>query len=212
MHTSTLPTRISSPRSEHQADHDHRRQPPWWRLQVRKFIETRRESMSGRYPCVVEPHEPCRMHSPSKAYTWSKGQGDLHSWRASSRPSTTGRPGHFMPGASEQLLYIPGVGMAIFATQAKRVTDEMFIGAGQRWRIRCRPTCSSRVSCTRAGSNILETEIQTDRASAKTCFRLRPGRVPRPPTWLRSSRACLHRPAYRTAGQPGSAQSLEDVL
>jgi len=35
--------------------------------------------------------------------------------------------------------HIPAVGMAIFATQAKRVTDEMFIEAGQAVGIKCRP-------------------------------------------------------------------------
>jgi len=43
-----------------------------------------------------------------------EGQGDLHSWRAVTRPSTTTVSS---PGASEPSIY-SAVGMAIFATQA----------------------------------------------------------------------------------------------
>ena len=37
----------------------------------------------------------------------------------------------FLPGQANNFYIFPAVGMAIFATQAKRVTDEMFIEAGQ---------------------------------------------------------------------------------
>ena len=37
----------------------------------------------------------------------------------------------FLPGQANNFYIFPAVGMAIFATQAKRVTDQMFIEAGQ---------------------------------------------------------------------------------
>ena len=38
----------------------------------------------------------------------------------------------FLPGQANNFYIFPAVGMAIYATQAKRVTDEMFIEAAQR--------------------------------------------------------------------------------
>jgi malic enzyme len=44
----------------------------------------------------------------------------------------------FLPGQASNFYIFPAIGMAIYATQAKRVTDEMFIEAAKPLRIRCR--------------------------------------------------------------------------
>jgi len=88
------------------------------------------------------------MHEPEQAYNWSKGKAIYAAGVQFAPVHYDGQT--FLPGQANNFYIFPAVGMAIFATQAKRVTDEMFIEAGQApWRIRCRPSCSSRVSCTR---------------------------------------------------------------
>jgi len=74
----------------------------------------------------------------------------------------------FLPGQANNFYIFPAVGMAIFATQAKRVTDEMFIQAGQAGLL------------YPLQSNILETEIQTAARVAKPVFDSGPVRIPRP--------------------------------
>src|SRR5262249_17041109 len=71
-------------------------------------------------------HAEC---TPQQAYNWSKG-------RALYAAGVPFPPVHyngqtFLPGQANNFYIFPAVGMAIFATQAKRVTDEMFIEAGQ---------------------------------------------------------------------------------
>src|SRR5258706_6563253 len=71
-------------------------------------------------------HAEC---TPEQAYTWSKG-------KAIYAAGVQFEPVHFkgqtfLPGQANNFYIFPAVGMAIFATQAKRVTDEMFIEAGQ---------------------------------------------------------------------------------
>ncbi len=86
--------------------------------------------------------------------------------------------------------------MAIFATQAKRVTNEMFIEAGQ--------AVADQVPCEllKQGllyplqSNILETEIQTAARVAKLVFDSGLARVGRPDDIVAFIRHHVYKPEY----------------
>jgi malate dehydrogenase (oxaloacetate-decarboxylating)(NADP+) len=70
--------------------------------------------------------------------------------------------------------------MAIFATQASRVTDEMFIEAAASIADQVAPELLERGLLYPLQANILETEIQTAARVAKLVFDSNLARVPRP--------------------------------
>src|SRR5262249_12324303 len=67
--------------------------------------------------------------TPEQPYPWSKGKAIYAAGVQSPPVRYNGQT--FLPGQANNFYIFPAVGMAIFATQAKRVTDEMFIEAGQ---------------------------------------------------------------------------------
>src|SRR5262249_61570825 len=69
-------------------------------------------------------HAEC---TPEQAYTWSKGKAIYAAGVQFPPVHVNGRT--FLPGPANNFYIFPAVGMAIFATQASRVTDEMFIEA-----------------------------------------------------------------------------------
>ena len=71
-------------------------------------------------------HAEC---TPEQAYEWSQGKAIYAAGVQFAPVHYNGRT--FLPGQANNFYIFPAVGMAIFATQSKRVTDEMFIEAGQ---------------------------------------------------------------------------------
>jgi malate dehydrogenase (oxaloacetate-decarboxylating)(NADP+) len=64
-----------------------------------------------------------------EAYTWSNGQAVFAS--GSPFPPVAFKDRTFVPGQGNNVYIFPAMGMAVFATQAKRVTQEMFIVAAR---------------------------------------------------------------------------------
>jgi malate dehydrogenase (oxaloacetate-decarboxylating)(NADP+) len=64
-----------------------------------------------------------------EAYTWSKGKAVFAS--GSPFPPLTVGAKHFVPGQGNNVYIFPAMGIAIYATEARRVTDEMFIVAAK---------------------------------------------------------------------------------
>src|ERR1700739_3814425 len=71
-------------------------------------------------------HAEC---TPEQAYAWSKGKAIYAAGVQFPPVHYNGQT--FLPGQANNFYIFPAIGMAVFATQAKRVTDEMFIEAGQ---------------------------------------------------------------------------------
>jgi malate dehydrogenase (oxaloacetate-decarboxylating)(NADP+) len=86
--------------------------------------------------------------------------------------------------------------MAIFATQAKRVTDEMFIEAGQAVADQVPPELLNQGLLYPLQSNILETEVQTAARVAKLVFDSGLARVERPRDMVAFIREHVYQPQY----------------
>jgi len=64
-----------------------------------------------------------------EAYTWSQGRAVFAS--GSPFPPVTVNGHRFVPGQGNNVYIFPAMGMAVYATEARRVTDEMFIVAAK---------------------------------------------------------------------------------
>src|SRR6516225_7946449 len=141
--------------------------------------------------------------TPEQAYTWSKGKAI---YAAGVQYPPVHYDGHtFLPGQANNFYIFPAVGMAIFATQAKRVTDEMFIEAGQAVADQVPTELLKQGLLYPLQSNILETEIQTAARVAKLVFDSTLARVERPADDMVSFiRRYVYKPEYSTTATAGT--------
>jgi malate dehydrogenase (oxaloacetate-decarboxylating)(NADP+) len=137
-------------------------------------------------------HAEC---TPEQAYTWSKGKAIYAAGVQFEPVHYNGQT--FLPGQANNFYVFPAVGMAIFATQAKRVTDEMFIEAGQAVADQVPSELLNQGLLYPLQSNILEIEIQTAARVAKLVFDSGLARVERPNDMVAFIRAHVYKPGYK---------------
>jgi malate dehydrogenase (oxaloacetate-decarboxylating)(NADP+) len=136
-------------------------------------------------------HAEC---TPEQAYTWSKGKAIYAAGVQFPPVHLNGKT--FLPGQANNFYIFPAIGMAIFATQASRVTDEMFIEAAGAVADQVPPDLLKQGLLYPLQSDILETEIQTAARVAKLVFDSGLARVNRPADMVAFIRAHVYRPEY----------------
>ncbi|MFP5228674.1 MAG: NAD-dependent malic enzyme [Acidobacteriota bacterium] len=136
-------------------------------------------------------HAEC---TPEQAYTWSNGKAIYAAGVQFAPVHLNGLT--FLPGQANNFYIFPAVGMAIFATQARRVTDEMFIEAGQAVADQVPPDLLKQGLLYPLQANILEIEIQTAARVARLVFDAGLARVERPADMIAFIRKHVYKPVY----------------
>ena len=144
-------------------------------------------------------HAEC---TAEQAYTWSKGKAIYAAGVQFAPVPLNGQT--FLPGQANNFYIFPAIGMAIFATQASRVTDEMFIEAARAVADQVPSDLLNQGLIYPLQSNILETEIQTAARVTKLVFDSGLARVPRPADMVSFIREHVYKPAYARQTAPKS--------
>jgi malate dehydrogenase (oxaloacetate-decarboxylating)(NADP+) len=149
-------------------------------------------------PIIFALSNPTEKHEclPSDAYLWSEGKAVYASGVQFPPVHFNGQT--YLPSQANNLYIFPAVGMAIYATNAKRVTDEMFIEAAH--------AVADQVTAEQLGlgmlfppqSHILEVEIRTAARVAKLVFDAGLARVDRPAEMEAFIRQHVYTPDYPT--------------
>jgi malate dehydrogenase (oxaloacetate-decarboxylating)(NADP+) len=132
--------------------------------------------------------------SAEEAYKWSQGKAIYAAGVQFPPVQYDGKT--FLPGQANNFYVFPAVGLAIFATNTNRVTDEMFIEAAKATADQVTDQQREMGMMFPPQSNVLETEIRTAERVAKIIFDRDLARVERPTdinTWLRER---LYKPEY----------------
>jgi malate dehydrogenase (oxaloacetate-decarboxylating)(NADP+) len=137
-------------------------------------------------------HAEC---TAEQAYTWSKGKAIYAAGVQFPPVHLNGQT--FLPGQANNFYIFPAIGMAVFATQASRVTDEMFIEAAGGVADQVASDLLNQGLLYPLQSGILETEIQTAARVAKLVFDSGLARVSRPADTVAFIREHVYKPEYK---------------
>jgi malate dehydrogenase (oxaloacetate-decarboxylating)(NADP+) len=148
-------------------------------------------------PIIFALSNPIEKHEclPDQAYAWSRGKA-IYAGGVQFPPVHL--DGHtFLPSQANNLYIFPAVGMAIYATNAKRATDEMFIEAAHAVADQVTPEQLKLGMLFPPQSNILEVEVQTAARVAKLVFDSGLARVDRPANLEKFIRQHVYKPEYQ---------------
>jgi malate dehydrogenase (oxaloacetate-decarboxylating)(NADP+) len=132
--------------------------------------------------------------TPEQAYTWSKGKAIYAAGVQFPPVQVNGKT--YLSGQANNFYIFPAIGMGVFATQASRVTDEMFIEAARAVADQVPSDLLKQGLLYPLQSNILETEIQTAARVAKVVFDSKLARVDRPTDMVAFIREHVYKPEY----------------
>jgi malate dehydrogenase (oxaloacetate-decarboxylating)(NADP+) len=172
---------------------------------TQKVIETM--SRINERPVVLALSNPTEHAecTAEQAYTWSKGKAIYAAGVQFPPVHLDGRT--LVPGQANNFYIFPAVGMAIYATEASRVTDEMFIEAAAGVADQVSPDLLKQGLLYPLQANILETEIQTAARVAKLVFDSGLARVPRPADLVAFIRGHVYKPEYPALAATKAAQA-----
>lgn len=130
---------------------------------------------------IIFPYSNPTSHSEctaEEAYKWSEGRAVF----ASGSPFPPVKYGNqtFVPGQGNNVYIFPAMGMAVYATQAKRVTDEMFITAAKALAEQVSPSDLAMGLVYPPQSEILKTSLHIAEKVAEVIFAKNLAGVPKP--------------------------------
>ena len=168
------------------------------RLFSREVVEAM--SRHNDRPIIFALSNPIEHHEclPEQAYAWSGGKA-IYAGGVQFPP--VHRDGQtFLPSQANNLYIFPAVGLAIHATNATRITDQMFIEAAHAVADQVTPEQLKLGMLFPPQSNILEVEVKTAARVAKLVFDAGLARVDRPADMEAFIRRHLYKPEYQTLG------------
>ena len=148
-------------------------------------------------PIIFALSNPIAKHEclPEEAYAWSGGKA-VYAGGVQFPPVHLGGK-TYLPSQANNLYIFPAVGMAIYATQAKRVTDAMFIEAAHAVADQVTPEQLKLGMLFPPQSNMLEVEIKTAARVAQLGFEEGLAGAQRPEDCEAFIRSHLYKPEYR---------------
>ena len=165
------------------------------RLFSREVVEAM--SRLNERPVIFALSNPIEHHEclPEQTYEWSRGKA-IYAGGVQFPPVHLGGQ-VFLPSQANNLYIFPAVGMAIYTTNAKHVTDAMFIEAAHAVADQVTPDQLKLGMLFPPQSNILEVEVQTAARVAKLVFDSDLARVDRPADMEALIRRHVYKPEYR---------------
>jgi malate dehydrogenase (oxaloacetate-decarboxylating)(NADP+) len=146
---------------------------------------------------IIFPYSNPTSHSEctaEEAYTWSQGRAVF----ASGSPFAPVRVGQttFVPGQGNNVYIFPAIGMAVYATKAKRVTDEMLIAAARAVADAVSQTELDMGLIYPPQAQLLETELLAAERVAEVVFRQGLAGVKMPADLRSFIRQAAYKPSY----------------
>jgi malate dehydrogenase (oxaloacetate-decarboxylating)(NADP+) len=129
-----------------------------------------------------------------EAYQWSKGRAIFAS--GSPYPPVEIEGHTLVPGQGNNVYIFPAMGMAVFATEATRVTDEMFIVAAKAVAEQVTQDSLDKGLIYPPQSRIFEASLHVATRVAEYIFDKKLAGVPRPKDITAHIRSCAYRPVY----------------
>ena len=164
------------------------------RLFSREVVEAM--ARCSERPIIFALSNPTEHHEclAEEAYTWTEGKAVYAGGVQLPPVHLDGQT--YLPSQANNLYIFPAVGMAIYATNAKLVTDDMFIEAAQAVADQVTPEQLRLGMLFPPQSNILEVETKTAVRVAELIFNRGLARVPRPKDVLALIESHAYQPNY----------------
>ena len=148
---------------------------------------------------IIFPYSNPTSHSEctaEEAYRWSEGRAIFSS--GSPFPPVRFGDRTFVPGQGNNVYIFPAIGLAVYATQAKRVTDEMFIAAARAVAEQVTPAELDVGLIYPPQSAIFDTELHAAARVAGVIFARNLARAERPASIEEFIRQKVYKPTYQT--------------
>jgi len=147
---------------------------------------------------IIFPYSNPTSHSEctaQEAYKWSEGRAIFASGSPFPPVLLDGKT--YVPGQGNNVYIFPAIGLAVYATRATRVTDEMFIAAARAVAEQVTQAELDTGLIYPPQSAILATELHAAERVAAVIFERGLARVPQPENIAQFVRAQTYKPQYR---------------